>query len=82
MAVLFLHFFSDLMELPLTVDEYLERVHKEHDRLFPTVPLMPGEYINQWRSLNVEKVKQIKGRLPDQVLNPFNCVPFQNWNFS
>ena len=34
------------MELPLTVDEYLERVHKEHDRLFPTVPLMPGEYTN------------------------------------
>ena len=30
------------MELPLSMDEYLSRVHKEHDKLFPTVPVMPG----------------------------------------
>ena len=33
---------SELMELPLSIEEYLSRVHKEHDRLFPTVPLLPG----------------------------------------
>ncbi|KAL4220368.1 Pseudouridine-5'-phosphatase [Mactra antiquata] len=32
----------ELLELPLTVDEYLTRIHKEYDRLFPTVPLLPG----------------------------------------
>lgn len=32
----------ELMELPLSLEEYLSRVHKEHDRLFPTVPLLPG----------------------------------------
>ena len=34
------------------------------------------------RSQNAGKVTHIKGRLPDQALILFNCVPFQNGNFS
>ena len=30
----------------------------------------------QERSLNAEKVKHIKGRLPYQAVILFNCVPF------
>ena len=36
----------------------------------------------QWRSQNVEKVMHIKGRLLDQAVVLFNCVPFQKGNFS
>ncbi|KAK3094806.1 hypothetical protein FSP39_006441 [Pinctada imbricata] len=32
----------DALELPITVDEFLERSHAEQNRLFPLVPLMPG----------------------------------------
>ena len=31
---------------------------------------------------NAEKVTHIKGRLLDQAMILFNCVPFQNGNFS
>ena len=31
---------------------------------------------------NAEKVTHIKGRLLDQAVILFNCVPFQNGNFS
>ena len=31
----------------------------------------------QWRSQNAEKVTNIKGRLPDQAVILFNCVPIQ-----
>ena len=33
---------SDMLELPMPVEEYLETIHKEYDKLFPTVPLLPG----------------------------------------
>ena len=36
----------------------------------------------QWRSQNAEKVTHIKGRLLDQAVILFNCIPFQNGNFS
>ena len=36
----------------------------------------------QWRSQKAEKVTHIKGRLVEQVVILFNCVPFQNGNFS
>ena len=36
----------------------------------------------QWRSQNLEKVTHIKERLLDQTVILFNCVPFQNGNFS
>ena len=36
----------------------------------------------QLRSQNAEKVTHIKVRLLDQAVILFNCVPFQNWNFS
>ena len=36
----------------------------------------------QWRSQNAEKVTHIKGRLLDQAVILFNCVPFQKGNFS
>ena len=36
----------------------------------------------QWRSQNTEEVTHIKGRLLDQVVILFNCVPFHNGNFS
>ena len=36
----------------------------------------------QWRSQKAEKVMHIKGRLLDQALVLFNCVPFYNGNFS
>ena len=45
-----------------------------------------ANYFNQFRyqrrSKNVEKSTPIKGRLPDQTVILFNCVPFQNENFS
>ena len=34
----------------------------------------------QWHSQNAEKVRHIKGRLLDQAVILFNCVPFQNGN--
>ena len=37
---------------------------------------------SQWRSLNAEKLRHIKGRLLDQAVVRFNCVLFQNVNFS
>ena len=33
-------------------------------------------YYKQWRSQNAEKVTQIKGRLLEQAVILFNCVPF------
>ena len=36
----------------------------------------------QWRSQNAEKDTHTKGRLLDQAMILFNCVPFQNGNFS
>ena len=36
----------------------------------------------QWRSQNAEKVTHIKRSLLDQAVILFNCVPFQNGNFS
>ena len=39
-------------------------------------------YMYQWRSQNAEKVTHIKERLLDQEVVLFNCVPFQNGNFS
>ena len=37
--------------------------------------------IVQWRSQNAEKVTHIEGRLLDQAVILFNCVPFWNGNF-
>ena len=39
-----------------------------------------GNY--QELSQNAEKVTHIKERLPDQAVILFNCVPYQNGNFS
>ena len=36
---------------------------------------------DQWCSQNSEKVAHIKGRLLEQAVILFNCVPFQNVNF-
>ena len=36
----------------------------------------------QWHSQNAEKIMHIKGRLLDQAMILFNCVPNQNGNFS
>ena len=41
-----------------------------------------GKSIQQWGSQNAEKVTHIKGKLLDQAVILFNCVPFQNGNFS
>ena len=35
-----------------------------------------------WHSQNAEKVAHIKGRQLDQAVILFNCIPFQNGNFS
>ena len=43
---------------------------------------MNNHNAKQWRSLNAKKVTQIRGRLLDQAVILFNCVPFQNGNFS
>ena len=43
--------------------------------------IQPVAYNNmdpQWRSKNAEKVKHIKGRLLDQAMILFKCVPFLN----
>ena len=39
-------------------------------------------YTDQWPSQNADKVTHIKGRLLDQTVILFNCVPFQDGNFS
>ena len=36
----------------------------------------------QWRRQNAAKVTHVKGRLLDQAVMLFNCVPFRNGNFS
>ena len=36
----------------------------------------------QYCSQNAEKVTHIKGRLLDQAVLLFNCIPFQSGNFS
>ena len=36
----------------------------------------------QWRSQNAKNAMHIKGRLLDQPMILFDCVPFQNGNFS
>ena len=38
--------------------------------------------VSQRRSQNAEKVTHTKGRLLDQAVILFNCVPFHNENFS
>ena len=38
--------------------------------------------MTQWRSQNAEKVAYIKGRLLDQTVIIYNCITFQNENFS
>ena len=37
---------------------------------------MPQSKATQWRSQNAEKCRHIKGRLLDQSVILFNCVPF------
>ena len=39
-------------------------------------------YHFQWRSQNAEKVTHIRGKLLNQAVILFNCVRFQNGNFS
>ena len=36
----------------------------------------------QWRTQNAKKVTHIKGRLLDQAMILFNCIPFINGKFS
>ena len=43
---------------------------------------MPSSETSQLHSQNAEKFTHIKGRLLDQAMILFNCVPFQNGNFS
>ena len=50
--------------------------------LIPAQIQFHGVYCRQWRSQNAEKVTHIKGRLLDQTVFRFNCVPFHNENFS
>ena len=38
--------------------------------------------IHKWRSQKAEKVTHTKGRLLEQAMILFNCVPFQNGNLS
>ena len=44
--------------------------------------LWDDNLVDKERSQNAENVTHIKGRLPDQAVILFNCVPFQNGNFS
>ena len=37
--------------------------------------------IHQWRSQKAERVTHTKGRLLEQAMILFNCLPFQNGNF-
>ena len=39
-------------------------------------------HFQSWRSQNAKNVTHIKGRLHDQAVNLFHCVPLQNGNFS
>lgn len=36
-------FFSESLDLPLTVDQYLQMSHEQQEKLFPSVELLPGK---------------------------------------
>ena len=55
-------------------------VHDENSNLWPLIS--QGHSLYQWCSQKAEKVRHIKGRLLDQAVVLFNCVPFQSGNFS
>ena len=35
--------FSESLDLPLTVDQYLQMSHEQQEKLFPSVELLPGK---------------------------------------
>lgn len=35
-------FIIDTLELPITIDEWVELIQKEYDNIFPTAQLLPG----------------------------------------
>ena len=39
---------AELLGLPITVEQYIEDIHKEYDKLFPTVPLLPGNILDSY----------------------------------
>ena len=36
-------FFSESLDLPLTVDQYLQMAHEQQEKLFPSVEILPGK---------------------------------------
>ena len=62
---------SDMLELPMTVEEYLETIHKEYDKLFPTVPLLPG---NIWFRRSLMRGANLTFKsIFHKALNLFSC---------
>ena len=35
--------FSESLDLPLTVDQYLQMAHEQQEKLFPSVEILPGK---------------------------------------
>ena len=60
----------------IVCQSWIKQVHV----VFKVIQKAP--YQIQWHSQNAEKVTHIKGRLLDQAVVLFNCVLFQNGNFS
>ena len=44
--------------------------------------MLPDSNHVQWRSQNAQTVTHVKGRLLDEAVILFNCIPLQNENFS
>ena len=57
------------------------QTHQSFQMAFGVAPVLINGGKVQWRSQNAEKVTHIKGRLLDQAVILFNCVPFQNGNY-
>lgn len=36
------HCFTESLDLPITVDQYLQMSHEQQEKLFPSVELLPG----------------------------------------
>ena len=74
---------SRAMKKVLTLSAAMEACWHESNVLLDFLKdVRKRDVCEQWRSQNAEKVTHIKVRLLDQAVILFNCVPFQNWNFS
>ena len=75
------------LEISVYDTERNEKAKKHRRELVRVIVVSPiGQSMKksttQWRSQNAEKATHIKGRLLEQAVILFNCIPFQKRNFS